>query len=117
MAEEVCPEEFEDWQEAYKEWETAGKTADEAAQDYLRLQLVASAVCTAAAFANPVALVGCAAAVAAAIDAADDAIRARDEEIRLSEESNTKGDAYKQCVEDHKKQQPVVTPLPIVTPL
>ena len=115
MSDIICPEQFDDWEEAYDDWKDDMEDVDEAEDDLV----VAGGAAAAAALTieTGVGLIAFGIAFGAELEAADDLVDARRKANESAAKSNAEGSKYEDCVEDFKNLQPVVTPLPIVTPL
>ncbi len=105
----ICPEEFNEWQEAYEEYEEANHARHEAKEDVARAWAEVFLACPAAVGASPSVVGGlllggaCAAALWDWYDSYGDWKHALEEWGEKMAESNDKGEEYNKCVADHKK--------------
>jgi len=105
----ICPDQFEEWEEEYKEWEDCKDDESEAAEDYLKAVAAAEIAC-AGAIALVETVIGgivggaaCAAALWNMWDSADDWGDKIEDCNKKADESNAEGEKYKKCVNDHKR--------------
>lgn len=108
MPNNICPDQFEEWEEDYDDWKDCLEDRDEAKEDYLMAWAAAEIACPGA-IATAETIVGgvvlgaaCLAALWKMYDAADDWSNKIDDCNEKARESNKQGDKYKQCVADHK---------------
>ena len=117
MGNEVCRDEKQDFLNQLARVEDARADVEAAEQDVTWSATLTGAACGGAAGTGGALILGCA---LAGVNTMWDVVRAHDasEKLRdLEEDLFELGREFNKCLNDHKRMQPIVKPLPIVTPL
>ena len=96
-----CSSQFEDWEQAYKDWENKDSKADEALAHAAVLSGIAASAC-AAVILGGISTVPCVLATAAALEADRQSVVASNARNAAAAASNSSKTAYENCVEAHK---------------